>query len=445
MKSYFDARIALLGFVGLAALGAACSSPSTSPANGGGGGTSSSSGASGGSSSGASGGSSSGASGGSSSGGSSSGGPTSSCAPAKVSYGVETVATVATGADAYTSTFVAVDLNNDGAADLVATDRRSIDIALSKKDGTFGAPKMVPATPGNNGAIAFGDFDGDGKKDIVTGSFGNGSVDDSVDVFLGKGDGSFKIPVNTPILGGALYDIHVADFNGDGKDDIYFEGTTGSSGIVLNAGGGTFAGPGVAVDAQGTPAFGDFNGDKAADVTYFDSNQNAMCIKMNSGSGSFGAPKCYPATANLSATFVRTGDLNGDGKPDIAGLNRSGDNGGAGINVWLNKGDGTFDDRVAYSFPRISSAFAVVDANNDHKADLVIFETYSGGQLNLFFNNGDGTFPATASAVMPLGGPTGLASSPFAYADFLGNGLVGFAAFKDSSGTLNVVSTSCKP
>jgi FG-GAP-like repeat len=459
MKSVLDTSIALLGFVGLAVLGGACSSAASgTPASAAdGGGTSASSGSSGGSSSsgssGSSGGSSDGGSsdsgssdGGSSDGGSSSGGPiVSSCAPAKVSYGVETIATVATAASAFTPTFVAVDLNNDGAADLVATDRNSIDVVLNKKDGTFGTPTTVPATPGNNEGISFGDFDGDGNRDIIMGAFGNGSVDDSVDVFLGKGDGSFKIPVNTTILGGALYDIQIADFNGDGKQDIYFAGTNGTNGIALNSGGGSFAGPGTALDVPGAPAFGDFNGDKAADVTYFDGNQNAMCVGMNSGSGNFGAPKCYPATANLAATFVRAADLNGDGKPDVVALNENGDNAGNAINVWINKGDGTFNDRVSYSFPRISSAFAVLDVNNDHKADLVVFETYSGGQVNLFLNNGDGTFPATASTTMALGGPNGSAHTTLASGDFLANGLVGFAALKDISGKLNVIATTCKP
>jgi hypothetical protein len=455
MKSISDTSIALLGFVGLAVLAGACSSaaPSTPAAAADGGSSSGASGTSGASGSGGSSGASSsgGSSGASSSGGTSSGGSSSggtvvsSCAPAKVSYGVETIATVSTAADAVTPTFVAVDLNNDGAADLVATDRKSLDIALSKKDGTFGTPTTVPASPGNNEGIAFGDFDGDGNKDIILGSFGNGSVDDSVDVFLGKGDGTFKIPVNTQILGGALYDIQLADFNGDGKPDIYFAGTNGTNGIALNSGGGAFAGPGIALDVRGAPAFGDFNADKAADVTYFDGNQNAMCVGMSSGSGTFGAPKCYPATANLGATFVRTGDLNGDGKPDVAALNENGDNAGNAINVWINKGDGTFNDRVAYSFPKISSAFAVLDVNNDKKADLVVFETYSGGQVNFFLNNGDGTFPATPSTTMALGGPNGSSHTTLASGDFLGNGLVGFAALKDVSGKLNVITTTCKP
>jgi len=64
-------------------------------------------------------------------------------------------------------------------------------------------------------AIATGDFNGDGKLDIVT---ANGSSND-VSVLLGNGDGTFQTAIDYPVDAQPGVVI-VGDFNNDGKPDI---------------------------------------------------------------------------------------------------------------------------------------------------------------------------------------------------------------------------------
>src|SRR2546426_882812 len=82
----------------------------------------------------------------------------------------------------------------------------------------------------------------------------------------------------------------------------------------------------------------------------------------------------FPATnyplgpVGLNPTSVAIGDLNGDGKPDLATTN----NGGNTVSVLMGAGNGTFG--AATSFPVESSPFSVAigDLNGDGKPDLVV-------------------------------------------------------------------------
>ncbi len=370
----------------------------------------------------------------------------STCAPAKVSLGVETMAKLSTETDPNVETLIGVDLNNDGATDLVTTDRDGLDVALSKKDGTFAAPTAVAETVGNGNGMTSGDFNGDGYQDVLVSSFGSGSVDDSVDLLLGKGDGTFHLPTNTPVGSSNLYSLLTADFNGDGKLDFYYNGQD-ASGIVLNSGSGTFAGPGTTFSITGLESvtFADINGDKAADAVYFDGQQTAMCVALNTGTGSFKAGVCYPATTGNSGSFIQTGDINGDKILDVVLVDENGDDGdNDAVNVWIGKTDGTFNDRVPFEFATISSNALLTDVNNDGRADLEVFETYSGGQMSVFTGNADGSLATTAS-VYPFGSLMATAFTPVATGDFAGNGLHGFAALNDFDGNLDVITATCKP
>jgi hypothetical protein len=153
-------------------------------------------------------------------------------------------------------------------------------VLLGKGDGGFGAPiRIAHTTP--EVSVAAGDFDGDGRPELLrTDNLGGG-----VAVLLGKGDGTFT----AASYGLSQYPQHVqvADLNGDGKLDAV--AGCDKVAVLLGKGDGTL---------------------QAA--TYVDS----FLVPME----------------------VRVGDVNGDGKADIVAIHAY----NASVSVMLGKGDGTF-------------------------------------------------------------------------------------------------------
>src|SRR5271166_3882106 len=147
--------------------------------------------------------------------------------------------------------------------------------------------------------IAVGDFNGDGRMDVVVGN--TLSPAHTVSVLLGNADGTFA-PAVDYAAGGQPSSVAVGDFNGDGNLDIVvlygFENA--SVGVLLGDGTGKFkpvmvttAGPG-----GGSIAVGDFDGDGNLDVAIADNQPPSLGVEimLGNGTGFFKAPVSY-ATA----------------------------------------------------------------------------------------------------------------------------------------------------
>ena len=131
------------------------------------------------------------------------------------------------------------DFNGDGRQDLVAANYggSSVSVLLGTGSGTF-ATEIDYTTGASPRCVAVGDFNGDGKQDIVTGN-GHGYPYD-MSVLLGNGDGTFSTNVDYTTDGPA-YCIAVATLFGDGKQDVVV-GCNGAQVSVL-PGDGTGAFP----------------------------------------------------------------------------------------------------------------------------------------------------------------------------------------------------------
>jgi Bacterial Ig-like domain (group 3)/FG-GAP-like repeat len=307
------------------------------------------------------------------------------------------------------------DFNGDGIIDVVASGDTALKLSLGKGDGTFGTPMALP-----NGNIDFsiddyphilhGDFNGDGKQDIL--AIGSSSVYqyDSY-VQLGHGDGSFYAPVLVagtstiyPVFS-PISDAAVADLNHDGRSDI-FQMNSGSSqaaqiiSMLATGNGTTFNVVNTSVPyepvangfyfANSQPAVADFNGDGKLDAVY-GALSNLYVLKGN-GDGSFASTGLIlpiPQLAGIASRgtiAVATADFDGDGNQDFVALVLYGNaqdiypgpNATAAL-VYYGKGDGTFSAPViAGSFDRNYSGVATGDLNRDGLIDLV-FRT--GGTL----------------------------------------------------------------
>jgi hypothetical protein len=218
--------------------------------------------------------------------------------------------------------FVAIgDLNRDGKLDLVVAIATGLSVLLGNGDGTFGASAFVATGGGTASNVAMGDLNGDGAPDLVTVEFGIGGG--SVEVLLGHGDGTFGAPTEYAAGNGPTF-VAIADLNGDGIPDLATANLFGTASVLLGHGDGTFA-MHADFDTRASAysvAIGDLNGDGYPDLVT-PSNASQISVLLGRGNETFGPPAFYGTGggAYYGSYSVATGDLNGDGRPDVAVAN----------------------------------------------------------------------------------------------------------------------------
>jgi hypothetical protein len=140
-------------------------------------------------------------------------------------------------------------------------------------------------------------------------------------------------------------------------------------------------------------ATGDLNGDGKTDLALTsldgDGGTGAVSILLGNGDGTFQAPVNY--YTHDTAIYVAVGDFNGDGKADLVVANTNGS-----VSVLIGNGDGTFQTPVDYAAGPDASVVVVGDFNGDGKADLAVSHG-SGNNISVLLGNGDGTFQGAVS------------------------------------------------
>jgi hypothetical protein len=305
------------------------------------------------------------------------------------------------------------DFNGDGKPDVLEQGTGTLLVMLGNGDGTF-QPPISTASGASFFAVATTDLNGDGKADVV-GVFGS-----SLFVYISKGDGTFAsgVSYNLGAASAGVPLLSLGDFNGDGKTDVLVSttGTTVVAGqeiVLVGNGDGTFQTTlrtSTGVYLWGSSAVtGDFNGDGKLDlvVTGVSGFCNGACIGpgavyilLGNGDGTFEAPVLSISLKAPSDGFLNTplgaADLNGDGKLDLVLQYSS-----SFAQIYLGNGDGTFSNTSNYvlNMPLIeayapSTGIAIADFNLDGKRDIA-----SGDSVQL--GNGDGTFQGIQIALVP--------------------------------------------
>jgi trimeric autotransporter adhesin len=349
---------------------------------------------------------------------------------------------------------LAADFNGDGIPDLVVFFGGGISVLLGNGDGTFTAAPQPPIS-GGPGAISVGDFNGDGIPDLAVttdaGYSDEGFSEGSSVLLLGKGDGTFNLGVvNFENAGGTVMSnsIVAGDFNGDGKLDLVEAsqtiGQVGAHGnpsnaflIVLGNGDGTFtAGSEFASVPPPSPVFpsaamavGDFNGDGHLDLAVTNPN---LTILLGNGEGNFTPTAASPATGG-NPSSIAVADFNGDGHLDLAVTNPGSNN----VTILLGNGDGAFTPAASPATGTAPTSVAVGDFNGDGVPDLAVANAGSS-TVTILLGNGDGTFTAAASPAADTG------STAVSVADFNGDGKedIVVANSADSSATALVTETA---
>ena len=266
------------------------------------------------------------------------------------------------------------------------------------------------------GAIAVGDFNGDGKFDAAVINMSSGNVS----IFLGQGSGTMQLAPVALSTGIYASRVVVADFNSDGKADLAITNIGSNNiGIYLGNGDGTFRAP-TYITAGLAPsgiAVADLNGDGRQDLVVTNASSGtivgqSVAVLLGNGDGTFRIARTY--TSGINPQDVVIGDFNGDGKPDLAVAN----NNDATISVLLGNGDGTFGPRATFATGFRPYMLRAVDVNGDGRLDLAVVNAFG---ISIMLGRNDGTFPTVSNIALSFT-PNGLAIG-----DFNGDGLLDLA------------------
>ena len=185
------------------------------------------------------------------------------------------------------------------------------------------------------------------------------------------------------------------DFNGDGKKDIVIANQTGSISLFIGTGTGSFA-PAVNFGAGNQPygiAVGDLNNDNKQDVIVTNlGNPNFFNVLLGTGTGSFGAVTSF--SLNAKAKAVAVGFFNADANLDIA-LGASGTN---SVTIMLGAGNGSFSTQTDFVLPanNVPMDLTLGDFNNDSNSDIAV-TNYTASNLCVLLGTGTGSFGAATS------------------------------------------------
>src|SRR5438876_796187 len=234
----------------------------------------------------------------------------------------------------------------------------------------------------NPTSAAVGDFNGDGKVDLAVANSGASNGVASVSVLLGRSDGTFNPAVNYSGGFGSL-SLAVGDFNRDGKLDLVEANfSTGNVTILLGNGNGTFQAP-RSYGTNGAPtsvAVGDFNRDGKLDLVVANLVNNSggagsMGVLLGNGDGTFQPVVNYGLGSNPDSVAI--GDFNGDGKLDLAVANSGGYGNPASMKLLLGNGNGTFQPALEF-----------VGAGSPNPSSLAVGDFIGHGRLDVAVADG---------------------------------------------------------
>lgn len=296
------------------------------------------------------------------------------------------------------------DLNNDGNLDILVLQKNGVLFQCKGKgDGQF-EPYQPAGVYGTGFSLDVADFNGDGNQDVVLGSQGREVQDPGqVLLFLGDGTGNFPDRAAASItVGISPWQVTTADFNGDGKLDVAVTNNGSASvSILLGNGRGNLGAP-ASVTVGNRPTqlcVGDLNNDGAADLVVTNESSNSVSVRLGTGTGTFSRPTGSEFSSGGTPSSVAAADVNGDGNLDVLVTNY-----GLAENtvaVRLGNGSGNFTTPTIGATVQVGTrpiALTMADLDNDGDLDLMTasFNNYLNSYtLSARLNNG--TIPLTTA------------------------------------------------
>jgi hypothetical protein len=291
------------------------------------------------------------------------------------------------------------DFDGDGVLDLIGDSGGSaMAVRYGAGDGTFASAQAIEATLLQRWTVRAADLDRDGVLDLAS------VIADGATVSVRRGTGNRATPFGAPTdyrASGAVSGLHLADFDGDGRQDLVAGVATGidywrGQDAAVFAYQTMLASPDMYSFGPGIPMAMDWNGDGILDLLYADGDYGMagygfsviggiahLHYRLGQGDGSFGAEV---ACAILAGAI---GDLDHDGRPDlISGTGLQ----GASLLLGI---DGCHADRVVTlsGWPKYGG-IAMADLNGDGNPDVV---ADNDKNITVWVGDGQGGFSQSLS------------------------------------------------
>ncbi|MGL5060544.1 MAG: FG-GAP-like repeat-containing protein, partial [Microcoleus sp.] len=314
--------------------------------------------------------------------------------------------------------FVSIgDINGDGKPDLATPNVNvgNVSILLNTTTGattpSFATQVTFPTGPGPR-TVSIGDLNADGKPDLAVANYDSNNV--SI-LFNTTATGATTPTFAPQVLfgtGNRPYFVSIGDLNADGKPDLAVANIGSSNvSILLNTATTGAATPSFSSQvpfATGSNAFSvsidDLNADGKPDLAVANIGSNNVSILLNSTATgaitpTFASQVTFPA-GNRPA-FVRSGDFNGDGKPDLALSNENDNNVSILVNTTpTGATTPSFAPQVTFPTGTYPYSLNISDINSDGKPDLAV-PNGSSNTVSIFLNT---TFKVTSvTATTPDG------------------------------------------
>jgi hypothetical protein len=352
------------------------------------------------------------------------------------------------------------DLDGDGKPDLAVTNNGSATVSVYRNTSSSGliaagsfAAKVDFTTGSSPRSVAIGDLDGDGKPDLAVGNYSSATVsvflNTSTSGLIDTGSFAAKVDFTT---GTRPNSVAIGDLDGDGKPDLAVANNgsatvsvlhnTYTSGLIVA---GSFAAK-VDFTTGSIPisvAIGDLDGDGKPDLAVANFSSSSVSVLHNTytsgliDTGSFAAKVDF--TTGTNPYSVAIGDLDGDGKPDLAVANSGSDIVSVLHNTYTSGliDTGSFAAKVDFATGSSPRSVVIGDLDGDGKPDLAV-ANFSSSSVSVFRNTYTSGLIDTGSFAAKVDFTTGSNPISVAIGDLDGDGKPDLAVANFSSNTVSV-------